>query len=392
MGGFAYETRYKGGAVARWKRGMRTDDPTLNLILQPRFLRYWTVAKCIVASQAFDSDRRVFSAGLGKGGVSLPFRQGYDDFGSMYSQCLVCRAPFPETGGLKNLPRGERVAYDPEKGRLWQICRSCRRWSLVALESRWEALEELEALVRGGARLLSKTERIGLFKAPSVEIVRIGSAGASEEAWWRFGRQLPDPGNLSRWAPPLYRRIRFGNLAWAGHETCSACGFAFTTLPFSDIPILTVSPSAGEEYGTGGGGFSLVRRCPRCKDSAQGGLHLGGIEAELTLVRVMAYLNFVGESRVTVDAAARLLADPDGPADLIRILSGHGRPLGDMQPIGLTALEVVVSAARERTLLKLEAEALQARWRMEEELAELVDGELSPLAPIGTVLWRLRGK
>jgi hypothetical protein len=161
-----------------------------------------------------------------------------------------------------------------------------------------------------------------------------------------------------------------------------------------------VSPGDGDEPGDradsgdvedpGRGTFSLVRRCPRCKDSVQGGLHLRGIHAELTLARVIAYQNFMGESRVTVEAAARLLADPDGPLDLVRILSRHGRPLGDLQPIGLTALEIVVNAARERTLMQLEAGALQARWRREEELAQLVDGVLTPFQPVGTVLWKLR--
>jgi len=110
------------------------------------------------------------------------------------------------------------------------------------------------------------------------------------------------------------------------------------------------------------------------------------------LARVLAFQNHTGEARVTVEAAARLLKDPDGPADLFRLLSRHGRPLGDLQPMGLTALELIVSAARERTLMRLEVEALQARWRREEELAALVDGELSPLIPLGALLWRVRGR
>ncbi|NNM03742.1 MAG: hypothetical protein HKO65_01465 [Gemmatimonadetes bacterium] len=322
----------------------------------------------------------------------MRLRPSPSDFGSMYSRCLVCRAPFPETGALENLPRGDRVAYDPGKGRLWQVCRSCRRWSLVPLESRWEPLEELEGLVSGGAKLLSRTDHIGLFRVRSVEVVRIGPAEVSEEAWWRFGRQLPDPGRVSRWAPPLYRRLRFGNLAWVGREECAGCGFEFTTLPYSDLSILIVDPGGDDPSDGGPGTVSLIRRCPRCKDPVQGGLRLQGVEAELTLARLMAFRNHLGTSRVTVEAAARLLEDPDGPSDLVRLLSRHGRPLGDLQPIGLTALEVVVSAARERTLMRLEAEALQARWRREEELARLVDGELSPISPMGAVLWRLRGK
>jgi hypothetical protein len=121
-------------------------------------------------------------------------------------------------------------------------------------------------------------------------------------------------------------------------------------------------------------------------------LRLSGLEGEIVLARVLAYLSFAGESRVTVQAATRLLDDPEGPPGLIRVLSRHGRPLGDFQPIGLTALEYVISASRERTLLKLEVEALRARWRREEELAALVDGELSPLPSLATVIRRLRGK
>jgi hypothetical protein len=62
---------------------------------------------------------------------------------------------------------------------------------------------------------------------------------------------------------------------------------------------------------------------------------------------------------------------------LIRLLTRHGIPLGSLQPIGLTALDITVNAAREKTLLRLDTEALQARWRREEELASHVDGELT---------------
>jgi hypothetical protein len=105
----------------------------------------------------------------------------------------------------------------------------------------------------------------------------------------------------------------------------------------------------------------------------------------------MAFQNDLGVSRVTIHAATRLLRDPNGPEELVRILSRHGRPLGNLPPIGLTALEITVSAARERTLLNLEAQALQARWRREEELAALVDGELSPVARLEGLVRRNRG-
>lgn len=301
----------------------------------------------------------------------------------MYTRCLVCRTPFPEPGILKHVPRGDRVAFDLKKGRLWIVCRFCRRWSLVPLESRWEAMEELDAMTAGPARVQSRTRNIGLFQKGPLEIVRIGGAGSAEEAWWRYGRQIPDRNPWRRWTPPILRQLRFGSLAWVGKRSCPACGFLFEGLPFADRKILLARPH--DE------GFSLHRRCPRCRSAGEGGLDLVGVEAELTLARLMAYQNDLGESRITVEAAARLLDDPEGPMDLVRLLSRHGKPLGEMLPIGLTALEITVNTARERTLLKLEAEALQARWRREEELAALVDGELSPVDRLQSLIRRVRG-
>lgn len=301
----------------------------------------------------------------------------------MYSACIVCRTPFPETGELEHLRRGDRVAFDLSRGRLWQICRSCRRWSLVPLEDRWEALEELEVVASGEARVLSKTPNVTLLRKGSLEIVRVGGADLAEEAWWRFGRQIPSRNPLASWSSPFLRKLRFGANAWVGEASCRVCGFVFREVPFSDRPILMVRPE--------GEGFSIRRRCPNCKDAEDGGLHLGGIEAELALSRVMAFTNDLGVSRVTIHAATRLLEDPEGPEDLVRILSRHGKPLGDLPPIGLTAMEITVSAARERTLLKLEAQALQARWRREEELAGIVDGDLSPVARLEGLVRRLRG-
>ena len=335
----------------------------------------------------------------GSTGLRTGMRSGENT--PMYTHCLVCRAAFPEGRLLEHVPRGDRVAYDLNRGRLWLVCRSCRRWNLVPLESRWEALEELEGLVSGTARLLSQTDHIALFRVGPLEIVKIGSAGLAEEAWWRYGRQLPVRSRISRWIPPLLRRLRFGDYAWVGRRSCPECSHAFEDLPFSDRQILIVRPGEGlaeveapAESGArvdAGGAFTLTRRCPRCRSAERGGLHLSGIEAELALARVLAFQNSLGESQVTVRAAARLLDDPEGPAALVRVLSRHGRAMGDLQPIGLTALEITVNAARERTLMRLETEALQARWRREEELATLVDDELSPVDRLQELIRRFGG-
>lgn len=304
----------------------------------------------------------------------------------MYTHCLMCRAPFPKRGKLDFLPHGEWVAYDPLQGRLWMVCRSCKRWSLVPLEARWEALEELERLVSGKARPLSQTKAIALFQAGPLRIIRVGEADLSEESWWRYGQRAPVRSRFSRWTPPLARRFLFGELAWAGRRECSQCGFLFDSLSFSDRMILRLSPSED------GKGFSVFRGCPGCRDAHRGGLRLHGLEAELTLNRIMAYQNFLGESEVTVSAAARLVQNPQDSHDLIRSMSRQGKTLGELPPLALTALEIVVVAARERTLLRLETEELHARWRREEELAALIDGELTPLERLQHLTRRVRGR
>ena len=116
----------------------------------------------------------------------------------MYRRCLVCDHEFAANDALEHLTRGRRVAYDPEKGRLWLVCRSCSRWSLVPMESRWEALDELEKLVRDEARTLSSTDNVALMRAGTLEIVRVGRAKLREEAWWRYGRELSSAAKGSR--------------------------------------------------------------------------------------------------------------------------------------------------------------------------------------------------
>jgi hypothetical protein len=45
-------------------------------------------------------------------------------------------------------------------------------------------------------------------------------------------------------------------------------------------------------------------------------------------------------------------------------------------------MEIVANEAAERRLLTLEASALRRYWREAEELASIVDGELTPTGPL----------
>jgi len=253
---------------------------------------------------------------------------------------------------------------------------------------------------RKKARLLSGTDHISLFGAGSLRIVRVGPAGLEEEAWWRYGRQLSVPSMVERRLPRLSRMARLGDVAWRGEKACPGCGHTMRKLLFSDRKTLVVRPgqvAGSEDTGSAEsstappGPPSLTGRCPRCRDAQKGGLHLRGTEAELTLARVLAYDDLTGASFDRVRAAARLVQDPDGPRALVRILTSHGQPLGGIPPIGILALEITTMDAREGRILKLELEELRFRWRQEEELAALIDGDLTPMPLLGSLIRRVRG-
>jgi hypothetical protein len=323
----------------------------------------------------------------------------------VFTRCLICHTPFEENEALEHLSRGDRVAYDPARGRLWLICKACKRWSLVPLEARWEALEELEKLVKDRARLLSQTENIALLRAGPLEVVRVGRAHLAEEAWWRYGRELQDRRTTAKklsiagsvatgavfagsWAtggmsligmwillnhlPDSFtnaaRWLRFGQHAWRGREVCARCGRVIHAVPFRDRGALYVLPERDE------GGVALAYRCPTCGEQQDGGLALHGRPAERTLRRVLAYQHFSGASERRIRSATRLIEEAGSARDLTRIVVKDGKRLSDIQRTGAIALEIAASESAEQRLLELELADLEAHWREEETLAEIIDG------------------
>lgn len=340
----------------------------------------------------------------------------------MYTRCLTCAAPFEANEELEHFPHGKRVAFDPARGRLWAVCRTCKRWSLAPIEQRWEALDELERIVRDKAMLLSQTDNISLLRHGPLELVRVGRANLPEEAWWRYGRELTGRKRkadrlgmagaiaagavvaggwatggmtlLGAWflmghAPDSLkdaaRWLRFGGAAWRGARECSGCGYTFTSLPYRNRGALGIFP------GQDPGNVALVARCPNCGQYREAGLRLEGQEAERTLRRVLAYHHFSGASERRVVSAARLIQEAGSPGDLTRIVVKDGRRLGDLQRTGAIALEIAANESSEQRLLELELADLEAHWRREEELAAIVDGELTPLPVLETLRRKIQG-
>ena len=108
----------------------------------------------------------------------------------MWHTCLFCKKSLGSNEVVESFPVGRRLAFDAAKGRLWVVCRRCKRWNLTPLEDRWEAVEACEKLFRD-TRLRTSSEHIGLARHPEgLELVRIGNPVSPEFAAWRYGDQL----------------------------------------------------------------------------------------------------------------------------------------------------------------------------------------------------------
>jgi len=196
--------------------------------------------------------------------------------------------------------------------------------------------------------------------------------------WFLMGHAPDSLTNGARW-------LRFGSAAWRGRRTCGKCGHLFTALKFRDRGGLGLF--AGDH-----GRVELVYRCPKCGVYRDGGLHLEGEEAEHALRRVLAYHHFEGASERRVKSASRLIQEAGTAQDLTRIVVKDGKRLGALQRTGAIALEIAANESAEQHLLELELAELEARWKKEEELASIIDGELTPLPLLETVRRKVTGR
>lgn len=327
----------------------------------------------------------------------------------MFTRCLFCHSPFPAPRAGETFGGGQRVAFDSERGRLWQVCGRCRSWSLVPFEDRAVALEMLERLAYDRGRLLARTEEVALLEAGGLELVRIGRASSLEEAWWRYGRELRhrqtafhSPGSriaalaygAVAWVgetvgildtglgigkhPPeivdLARWRHFGGTAWEGREPCPSCGSILCALRFDlswwIYPLLSSD-----------GTIELGVPCPRCDPwTPEKVFMIRGHEADDAIRRVLAWQHIDGASELTLREASRFLDRAGTPADLLREFGSRRQSLYRLGPLRTLALEIAVNDSVERRLLNGEARALEVMWREQERLADIIDGELTAIA------------
>lgn len=318
----------------------------------------------------------------------------------MFRSCIFCHQPLPTNEALELFPVGRRVAYDAQRGRLWAICPSCGRWTLAPIEERWEALEEIEKRVTDRSHMLAKTDNIALLQTADLEVIRVGRANLREESWWRYGRELlrrradsirvsrrgalinsmlifftlgipvmPRAKLTSRWVKRA-RDHRFGRYAWRGDAPCVRCGAVLRKMVFHQRGDLLIAPTEGDD-------LTLVIVCDRCGARADSGHVIDGAAAVHVLRRVLAFGNHIGGTEQDVTRATTLIESLDSPAVLTRAVANERLAIGTLHPLRSLALEIAVNEDAERKLLEMELRELEERWKEEEEIARIVDRELT---------------
>lgn len=327
--------------------------------------------------------------------------------------CVFCNERLGE--GVPDAPApGRRHAYDPHRGRLWEICPRCRRWNPVPMALRWETLEGWEAAVRDRGRPVLETEHLALVRVDDGEVVRVQDPPLPQWGGWRYGTRLPEIhrarrsllgrliGNLpspplegydpyglsgpmggvggnagpSQWlASPFLDRAMPLTMAFAAipfAPRCPSCGVPLPLNPweFQDVTFResreVQSEGEAEGAGKGRGGVGVEVRCAHCGDRV-----LLPLDRARPALRLGLGIVDSGEpAREVGEEAGIALARVGGGPMLLRGFGRTGAPLGELGLRERVALTMALDA-------EAEAEALEAEWREAEEISAIMDTELT---------------
>jgi hypothetical protein len=305
------------------------------------------------------------------------------------------------------LPPAWRIAFDPERGRIWIVCDSCYRWNLWPPEEQRGALVALERVAGDRGQTLARTENITLLAVGEMILIRVGNASLHERAWWRYGREVltreqayrSTGARLSAYAygalaavaesvglgdrnfrvrfeegmtAEVLRWRRFGWAAWFGRLKCPSCGSFLRAARF-DLS-WWFCPIMDDQ-----GRLALGVPCPRCDPwTPEKVYHLQGYEAESVLRRVLAYQNITGAAEKAVEDAVREVERSGSPEAFMKEVLRDGPFLRELAFPQAVALEISLNEGVERRALEVEARGLEFMWRREEELARIMDEELDP--------------
>jgi hypothetical protein len=309
----------------------------------------------------------------------------------VYTTCLFCHRPLGSNNSVEQFPIGRRLAFDAAKGRLWVICKRCKRWNLSPLEERWEAIESCERLFAGTTRRVS-TENIGLAElAEGLRLVRIGRPQRPEFAAWRYGRQF---GLRRRRAMLVGTAVGVaavgGAIATGGMLAMGFLDIAFWSKVLGGRRVIA---NVRTEDGT----VLLVNRKDLDKTHLETGpvdadwgvrlSHMGGStllrgeDAMRALFEILPRVNRIGGSKRTVDQAVGAIEEAGTPAEFFQRTSrthdSMSRDTMRLLPAHIRlAMEMAAHEEAERGAFEGDLRVLEAAWRGAEEIAEIADNLL----------------
>jgi hypothetical protein len=107
------------------------------------------------------------------------------------------------------------------------------------------------------------------------------------------------------------------------------------------------------------------------------------------LRRVLAYQNISGASERRITDAAEAIEGAGSAGEFALAATGRRQTLWRMGATGTVALEIALNETVEQRMLDLEVRALEFLWKKEEELARIIDNELTPRRMLEAHLRRL---
>jgi len=324
----------------------------------------------------------------------------------VYSTCIFCDRSLGRNEVIEAFPVGRQLAFDPHKGRLWVVCRSCRRWNLSPLEERWEAVEECEVAFRSLPTRVHSEEIGAAIHPEGLRMVRIGEPLPVEFAVCRYGETM------------ARRARRHAYYVAAGIGVGGALAVGGFLVGFAGAGILAQTPNLME----------LARRWAnrvsiRFPDGSVEKVNAGqvdflnpseewtlglrvrkkkavfefyGKDARRVAGKVAPLVNRGGAKLPAVRDAVSMMADVGGPEAFLQETWGKGRPqpgssivwtrtldwkgasVGALSPLASIALEMALHQEQERRALEGELVELRAAWRNAEEMAQISDNLLIP--------------
>ncbi len=319
----------------------------------------------------------------------------------MYSTCLFCNRSLGRNEVVETFPVGRRLAFDGEKGRLWAVCPSCRRWNLTPLEERWEAIEECERIFRE-LRTRVHSEEIGAARHPEgLQLIRIGRPIPVEFATWRYGETMQRrmrrralvtgagaAGGLALIAGGILPATFAGSALFYGAHMTDLYDIyrAWITVRLPDGEAVRVRPWKVDLMNPETEGQLGVRVKLKSRE-----IFLLDQDAREVAGKALPVLNRYGARKSTIRSAVGGIEEVGGMERFVRATWGSGRPrpgsgirwimsndmkagsMRSLPPETRFGLEMSLQEERERRAMEGELAVLEAAWKEAEALAKISD-------------------